>query len=173
MTLIDISEMKQVEYHLTSEAVTVSFGDKLAKAVKLLAHDSHNQKSLVAYLNGDLGAGKTTLTRGFIRGMGHKGNVKSPTYTLVEPYELGLWQVFHFDLYRLADPEELEYMGIRDYFSDFCCCFIEWPEKGVGLLAKADLTINMAYQGEHRVIRMVSSSCHGERLLTTLVENMI
>ena len=158
--------MKQLEYFLPDEAATIAIGTALAQVLL----SAKKQQALVVYLNGDLGAGKTTLTRGFVRGMGHQGNVKSPTYTIVEPYELGRWRVFHFDLYRLADAEELEYMGIRDYFNDDCCCFIEWPEKGTGLLAKEDLTINMAYQDEQRVIELQAESSHGEQVLTALAQ---
>ena len=158
--------MKQLEYFLADETATIAIGTGLAKVVK----SATVQRALVVYLNGDLGAGKTTLTRGFVRGMGHVGNVKSPTYTLVEPYELGEWRVFHFDLYRLADAEELEYMGIRDYFNNDCCCFIEWPEKGVGLLAKADLIINIAYQDEQRIIKLQAETVHGEQVLTEFAE---
>ncbi|MBU2871205.1 tRNA (adenosine(37)-N6)-threonylcarbamoyltransferase complex ATPase subunit type 1 TsaE [Colwellia sp. E2M01] len=156
--------MKQLEYFLADEEATIAIGTGLATALK----KELTQQALVVYLNGDLGAGKTTLTRGFVRGMGHQGNVKSPTYTIVEPYDLANWRVFHFDLYRLADPEELEYMGIRDYFNDDCCCFIEWPEKGSGLLAKADLTITMAYQDEQRVIKLQAESVRGEQIITEL-----
>ncbi len=156
--------MKQLEYFLPDEAATIAIGSGLAEVLK----SATVQQALVVYLNGDLGAGKTTLTRGFVRGMGHVGNVKSPTYTLVEPYELGSWRVFHFDLYRLADAEELEYMGIRDYFNNDCCCFIEWPEKGTGLLAKADLIINIAYQDEQRIINLQAESVHGEQVMTAL-----
>lgn len=156
--------MRKLEYLLSNEADTVAVGENLAKV--LLAQDK--QQALVVYLNGDLGAGKTTLSRGFVRGMGHKGNVKSPTYTLVEPYELTPWQVFHFDLYRLADPEELEYMGIRDYFNDNCCCFIEWPEKGAGLLANADIIINIVYQDEQRLIDLQANSPRGDMVLQAL-----
>ena len=158
--------MKQLEYFLPDEAATIAIGSGLADVLK----SATVQQALVVYLNGDLGAGKTTLTRGFVRGMGHVGNVKSPTYTLVEPYELGEWRVFHFDLYRLADAEELEYMGIRDYFNNDCCCFIEWPEKGTGLLAKADLIINLAYQDEKRVIKLQAESVHGENVMTALTQ---
>ncbi|PKI17777.1 tRNA (adenosine(37)-N6)-threonylcarbamoyltransferase complex ATPase subunit type 1 TsaE [Colwellia sp. 12G3] len=156
--------MKQLEYFLPDEAATIAMGSGLAEVLK----SATVQQALVVYLNGDLGAGKTTLTRGFVRGMGHVGNVKSPTYTLVEPYELAKWRIFHFDLYRLADAEELEYMGIRDYFNNDCCCFIEWPEKGTGLLAKPDLIINIAYQDEQRIIKLQAESVHGEQVLTAL-----
>jgi tRNA threonylcarbamoyladenosine biosynthesis protein TsaE len=100
--------------------------------------------------------------------MGHVGNVKSPTYTIVEPYELAQWRVYHFDLYRLSDPEELEYMGIRDYFEDNCCCFIEWPEKGQGLLAQADIIINLTYVDEQRTISLESTTAKGGELLAAL-----
>ena len=158
--------MKHLEYFLPDEAATIAIGSGLADVLK----NEPVQQTLVVYLNGDLGAGKTTLTRGFVRGMGHIGNVKSPTYTLVEPYELANWRIFHFDLYRLADAEELEYMGIRDYFNSDCCCFIEWPEKVTGLLAKADLIINIAYQDEQRIIELQAESVHGEQVMTELAQ---
>ena len=158
--------MKQLEYFLPDEEATIAVGAGLAEVLKNLVV----QQALVVYLNGDLGAGKTTLTRGFVRGMGHQGNVKSPTYTLVEPYELANWRIFHFDLYRLADAEELEYMGIRDYFNKDCCCFIEWPEKGNGLLANADLIINIAYQDEQRIIKLQAKSNHGEQVISELAQ---
>jgi tRNA threonylcarbamoyladenosine biosynthesis protein TsaE len=158
--------MKKLEYFLADERATIAVGDGLAQVV--LAQDEQNDKmqpALIVYLKGDLGAGKTTLTRGFVRGMGHQGNVKSPTYTLVEPYELPPWQVYHFDLYRLGDAEELEYMGIRDYFAENCCCFIEWPEKGAGILAKADIVIELDYQDEQRTVALFSFSARGEAIL--------
>ncbi len=159
--------MKTLEYFLADEAATIAVGTALAHIVKTTL-----EHGVIVYLAGDLGAGKTTLSRGFVQGMGYKGHVKSPTYTLVEPYDLAPWQVYHFDLYRLSDPEELEYMGIRDYFEANCCCFIEWPEKGAGLLANADIRINIAYVDEQRSISLIAETDLGDKLLTALAEQM-
>ncbi len=150
---------------LADEPATVGLGKQLANIVK-----TKLKQGITVYLNGDLGAGKTTLTRGFVQGMGHIGNVKSPTYTLVEPYDLGDWQVYHFDLYRLADPEELEYMGIRDYFNRNSCSFIEWPEKGQGMLAEPDMLIDLAYDEEQRQVTLQAMSALGEQVLLALTE---
>jgi tRNA threonylcarbamoyladenosine biosynthesis protein TsaE len=108
----------------------------------------------VVFLHGPLGAGKTTLVRGLLNGCGHSGSTKSPTYTIVEPYEIDERKFYHFDLYRIADPEELEYMGFRDYIEEQALCLIEWPEKGEEFLPEADLVITLAYQGIERTIRL-------------------
>jgi len=110
---------------------------------------------MLIFLNGDLGAGKTTLVRGILRGLGHSGAVKSPTYNIVEPYEINGTAVFHFDLYRLHDPEELEYMGVRDYINDNAICFIEWPDRGEGLLPAADLQIHIKIHQNERDIKII------------------
>ena len=163
MKTIELPHLASKQFILIDESATIAMGNKLADAVR-----NELKQFIVAYLNGDLGAGKTTLTRGFVQGMGHNGKVKSPTYTLVEPYDLGPWKIYHFDLYRLADPEELEFIGIRDYFAEKCCSFIEWPEKGYGLLANADISLNMTYDDEQRIIIIQAHTVLGKQLLMVI-----
>lgn len=148
-----------LERYLNSAAATEALGARLASALA---------PGCVLYLRGDLGAGKTTLARGLLRGLGHPGTVKSPTFTLVEPYQLGRWRLFHWDLYRLADPEELEYLGLRDQIDGEAVLLIEWPERGRGELPAADLAVTLDYAGTGRACRLEAGSPTGQAMLAGL-----
>jgi tRNA threonylcarbamoyladenosine biosynthesis protein TsaE len=120
---------------LADEAATVALGSTLSEVLAA---------GMVVYLHGDLGAGKTTLTRGILRGFGHEGRVKSPTYALVEVYAVSRLNLYHFDFYRMSDPEEWHEAGFRDFFNPTSLCVVEWPEKANGSgvnLPPADLEI--------------------------------
>jgi tRNA threonylcarbamoyladenosine biosynthesis protein TsaE len=160
------------QVHLSDEEATLQFGRKLAAATFLDPAQSDAEPAPgsavgipsiggVIHLHGDLGAGKTTLARGIMRGFGYTGAVKSPTYTLVEPYEFERCHIYHFDLYRLADPEEVEYLGVEDYFSDNNLCIIEWAEKGSNIIPAADLDIELETEGTGRLLRCRSNSSKG------------
>ena len=125
--------------HVPDEAVMLNLGARLGRAAS-------KTPGLAVYLHGDLGAGKSTLARGWLAGMGHLGRVKSPTYTLLEPYQLPDGrEVAHLDLYRLADPEELEFLGLREISDPGHWLLIEWPEKGAGHLPAADIDVDIMF----------------------------
>lgn len=125
----------------------------------------------VVFLSGDLGAGKTTLVRGFLRALGHRGAVKSPTFTLVEPYELdepGGRAVNHFDLYRLSGVADLEGLGFRDYLDGAALCLIEWPERGARAAVAPDLEVRIDIVGTGRVVVMCTRTPWGKAVLSAL-----
>ena len=126
--------MIEQEYFLADEVATVIMGATLAVDLKA---------GMTIFLEGSLGAGKTTFCRGILKYFGYGGTVKSPTYTLVEPYEQLVMPVYHFDLYRLSHGEELEYIGVRDYFSDTSLCLVEWAERAMGYLPEPDFTVTL------------------------------
>ena len=142
--------------------------DEYAQLALAAEMAEHVLPGTVIFLTGDLGTGKTTFVRGFLRALGHQGVVKSPTYTLVEPYMVDHQRVFHFDLYRLADPEELEYAGGRDYFDEESICLIEWPEKAVGCLPEADLVCALTYKEQGREAEISGVSEKGAQILQSI-----
>lgn len=162
---------------LTDEEATVAFGRELARAtyvdtseisVEILVGAGTETIGGLIHLNGDLGVGKTTLTRGIMRGYGYSGPVKSPTYTLVEPYELEKCQIYHFDLYRLANPEEVEYLGVEDYFQSTNLCIVEWANLGKGSIPAADIVIELETEGTGRRLSFQSQTQKGHRIAERL-----
>ena len=154
--------MIQRSVFLIDEAATLQLGARLAEKLP---------ESCVVYLYGDLGVGKTTFIRGVLQALGYTRRVKSPTYALVETYQLSTKTLHHFDLYRLNAPEELQYIGIEDYLSSEALTFIEWPERGAGLLSPADLQLRFIHQGTGRMMQLEAYTAVGQTILSTLALN--
>jgi len=149
-----------MEIYIDSAEGMLRFAAKLARFIP--------EQAFFVFLQGDLGAGKTTLVRGLIQARGHIGNVKSPTYTLVEPYDLPSGRIAHFDLYRIADPQELDFIGLRDYLRDYPLCLFEWPEKAAGMLPTPDLRIEIDYAPPGRNLQLHADTHKGEEVLEKL-----
>lgn len=152
-------EYASLQIMIPDEKTMLDLGARLASACAI------SKAGLIIYFYGQLGAGKTTLARGFIRGLGYTGQVKSPTYTIVEPYELEGVNVFHFDFYRLRDPMELEFIGIQDYFKQKAICLIEWPDLGITILPAADLSCYVEMHGQGRMIKLIAQTENGKTLI--------
>lgn len=155
--------MYPITVHLHEEAGTLALGASLARALS---------PGLTIYLHGDLGAGKTALTRAMLHALGHQGHVKSPTYTLAEPYAIDLpgqtVSLVHFDLYRLASDEEFLDAGFRDHFNHRTICVIEWPEKAEKVLPPPDISITLTVAGEGRNVKLQALSDQGAECLNRL-----
>ncbi len=173
-----VKNLCSLNISLKNESETLKLGECVFEwadtySSSLMGKNSSSE-ALLIYLQGDLGMGKTTFSRGFLNAVGHKGRVKSPTYTLVEPYEINNRRIYHFDLYRLGDPEELEFMGIRDYFEVIDdevappVCLIEWPNKGKGVLPSPSLKLNLSFHNEGRLAQLIVE----EKLLTSLEKSL-
>jgi tRNA threonylcarbamoyladenosine biosynthesis protein TsaE len=131
--------------YLDDEAATLAFGGRLAATLS---------GGELIFLEGDLGAGKTTLVRGLLRALGFEGHVKSPTYTLIEPYEFDSWRIYHLDLYRIVDPGELEFIGLNELMDESAVVLVEWPERAPGAFRKPDLRISIRPHGKGRVVEI-------------------
>lgn len=150
---------QKIKLHCATETDLLSCGIALAKVID---HEA------VIFLYGPLGAGKTTFCRGFLRGLGYEGKVKSPTYTLVEPYEIAGKTIYHFDFYRMTDASELHHSGIEDYFASPAICLVEWPEVGLSLLPSPDIVCYLAFAKEGRDLVFEARSLRGEKIITQL-----
>jgi tRNA threonylcarbamoyladenosine biosynthesis protein TsaE len=144
--------------HLADEAATLAFGAQLARELT---------PGLTFYLEGDLGAGKTTLVRGMLRSLGYNGRVKSPTYTLAETYSLPAFELYHYDLYRMHDPREWLDAGFRDVIGGRAVSLIEWPEKAAGWLPPPDVIIRLTIADEAREVECEAASPRGAHYLET------
>lgn len=148
--------MQAITLELKNEAATLQAGARLGAVL---------EAGLSIQLHGDLGAGKTTFVRGLLHHLGHSGKVKSPTYTLVEPYTVAGLDIYHFDLYRFTDADEWEAAGFRDYFNAQSVCLVEWPQQAGDLLPQADIEVNLSPQGNGRLMTLSANTQAGKKCL--------
>ncbi|MEL0083284.1 MAG: tRNA (adenosine(37)-N6)-threonylcarbamoyltransferase complex ATPase subunit type 1 TsaE [Gammaproteobacteria bacterium] len=151
--------MPPYKRYLADENAQSRFGEELA---------GHLSMGLLVMLRGDLGAGKTTLVRGLLRGLGYTGSVRSPTFTLLESYQTDAVSVCHLDLYRLADMDELELLGIRDYLDGHWSLWVEWPQRAPELARMADIEMNIEFTDPGRTVILAAATARGEQLLEKL-----
>lgn len=151
--------LSRLPIELPDEAATLALGARLAAALR---------PGMSVWLSGDLGAGKTTLVRGLLRALHYHGRVKSPTFSLVELYSFSNFNLYHFDLYRFADPLEWEEAGFREYFNPQTVCLVEWPERAAGCLPVADVEIRLTFSGEGRRAELVGRTVTGRGCLRQL-----
>lgn len=156
------SPLTSVQFFIPDECSMLDLGGKLAQAT--VAY-SNGFKPMLIFLSGQLGAGKTTLVRGFLQGLGYQQRVKSPTYTLVETYDFNNQTVYHFDFYRIQDINELNFIGLTDYLQDKAVSLIEWPEHGTGMLPIPDLNISIEVREQGRQIKMEAMSQSGQGIV--------
>lgn len=155
--------MAEHSWDLSDEAATLAIATRVARACP---------EGAVIYLRGDLGAGKTTFARGFLRALGVTGHVKSPTFTVVEPYEIQGRGAAHFDLYRINDPAELNAIGLREYFTPGAWVLVEWPERGQGVLPEPDLELEFEYHDAGRRVTGRARTAAGERMLQSILQSI-
>lgn len=139
--------------------------ERSGRCVGAALHADWPGRAVLVTLTGELGAGKTTWVRGLLRGLGWRGSVRSPTYTLVEPYDVPAGRVYHIDLYRVGDGSELEVLGVREILAEPALCVVEWPERGAEVLPPPDLEISLAHSGSARTLTIRTGSAVGERLV--------
>jgi len=151
----------EVAAELLDEAATLALGARMARGLR---------PGMRVYLSGDLGSGKTTLVRGLLRALGHQGRVKSPTFSLVEVYQLSSLYLYHFDFYRFRNAEEWCDAGFRELFGSPGACLVEWPEKAGGWLPPPDLSITLEHVGAGRRARLSGASAQGKRCLDLIIQ---
>ena len=147
-------------YDLKDESETLRLAESMA---------SHLFPGMNLYLKGELGSGKTTFVRGVLRGLGYQDKVKSPTYTLVEPYSLEKFTIYHFDLYRFKDETEWDDAGFREYFNNTSICLVEWPEKVGHILPKPDISIELSHTPYGRHLHLISYTSIGTECLKAII----
>lgn len=145
-----------------------SFMDEPAMTEWAARLADHLDGGLVIYLRGDLGVGKTTFARALLRALGVQERIKSPTYSVVESYPLADGEAHHLDLYRIADAEEIHWLGVDELLDSNALVLVEWPQKGVGMLPAADLTVYLRHAGEEREVAVSATSARGQALLSRM-----